>query len=229
MSEIKLVSPAEAHYTVYKLTDPEGKIYIGCTGRNVKRRWKSGWGYYSQQPFWEAVVRFGWESIRKEILCKKLTKAGAEKLEAWFIEYYDTMNPEKGFNCFSGGSRSGAYANAATREKISQAMIRRSLTNPEFSLRNRELMLEYYRNHPEARLRIAAWMSTFLLSPEGRTFVLSSHTPKPVRCVETGKIYPSQCAAEKETGFCGIHKVCEGKRIICGGCHWEYVNPCVGK
>ena len=29
-------SPPEAHYTVYKLTDPEGKIYIGCTGQSVK-------------------------------------------------------------------------------------------------------------------------------------------------------------------------------------------------
>ena len=31
-------APPEAHYTVYKLTDPDGKVYIGCTGRSEERR-----------------------------------------------------------------------------------------------------------------------------------------------------------------------------------------------
>ena len=30
--------PPEAHYTVYKLTDPNGKVYIGCTGKPVEKR-----------------------------------------------------------------------------------------------------------------------------------------------------------------------------------------------
>ena len=33
---------SEAHYTVYKLTDPEGKIYIGVTGQTVEQRWRKG-------------------------------------------------------------------------------------------------------------------------------------------------------------------------------------------
>ena len=45
MSEIVLVSLTEAHYTVYKLTDPEGKVYIGLTGVRLQDRWDSGWGY----------------------------------------------------------------------------------------------------------------------------------------------------------------------------------------
>ena len=45
------VPPAEAHYTVYKLTDPEGKIYIGCTGKTVEERWNRGQGYQKGTPY----------------------------------------------------------------------------------------------------------------------------------------------------------------------------------
>ena len=203
---INPVSPPEAHYTVYKLTSPAGKVYIGCTGTNVKDRWDSGWGYRHSALIKKAIIAFGWVNFRKEILCEKLTKAGAEKLEKWFVEYYDSMNPEKGYNRMTGGARKGAQAGTETQ----------TLT--------REIRLAYYRRHPEARSRIAAQMSEYLRSAEGRKFVLSSTKAKPVRCVETGEVFPSQKAAEDKTGFCNIHKVCAGKKSVCGGYHWEYVN-----
>ena len=133
------------------------------------------------------------------------------------------MDPEKGYNRMTGGDRKGARASDLSKEKISQARLHTCLTNPEFNLWNKNHMLEHYRKHPERRREIAEQMRNYLLSPEGRKFVLSSSKPKPVRCVETGKIYPSQRAAERETGFCSIHKVCAGSRRVSGGCHWEYV------
>ena len=204
--DIKLVSPPEAHYTVYRLTDPAGKIYIGCTGQTVKRRWRSGAGYKSNTPVGRAIRALGWNSIRKDILCEKLTKEGAEKLEKWFVEYYDSMNPEKGYNRIMGGARKGARASAEAKEL------------------NREIMLAYYRRHPEARRRIAMQVSEYLRSPAGRKFAECCSKPKPVRCVETGEVFPSQKAAEDKTGFRNIHKVCAGKKSVCGGYHWEYVN-----
>ena len=203
--DIKLVTPPEAHYTVYKLTDPAGKIYIGCTGQTVKRRWRNGAGYKSNTPVGRAIRALGWNSIRKDILCEKLTKEGAEKLEKWFVEYYDSMNPEKGYNRMTGGARKGAQAGNETQ----------TLT--------REIRLAYYRRHPEARSRIAAQMSEYLRSAEGRKFAECCSKPKPVRCVETGEVYPSQCAAEKATGYYGIHKACSGRQQVCGGYHWENI------
>ena len=204
--DINPVSPPEAHYTVYKLTSPAGKVYIGCTGTNVKDRWDSGWGYRHSTLIKKAIIAFGWVNFRKEILCEKLTKAGAEKLEKWFVEYYDSMNPEKGYNRITGGARKGARVSAEAKEL------------------NREIMLAYYRRHPEARRRIAMQVSEYLRSPAGRKFVECCSKPKPVRCVETGEVFPSQKAAEDKTGFCNIHKVCAGKKSVCGGYHWEYVN-----
>ena len=86
MENIELISPPEAHYTVYKLTSPENKVYIGCTGQRVKKRWCAGLGYDKSTPIRKAIAFYGWENFKKEILCEKLTKEGAEQLEKWFIE-----------------------------------------------------------------------------------------------------------------------------------------------
>ena len=50
---------------------------------------------------------------------------------------------------------------------------------------------------------------------------------KPVRCVETGIIYPSVCEANRQTkiSLSHISLCCNGKRQIAGGFHWEFVNP----
>ena len=35
--------PPEAHWTVYKITGPDGKVYIGQTGQPLKVRWRKGY------------------------------------------------------------------------------------------------------------------------------------------------------------------------------------------
>ena len=45
----------ENHYTVYKLTDPDGKVYIGVTGKTVEERWNKGRGYSRGTPIREAI------------------------------------------------------------------------------------------------------------------------------------------------------------------------------
>ena len=224
MENNKLVSPEEAHYTVYKLTDPEGKVYIGCTGRAVKDRWDSGWGYFRHQPFWEAVTRYGWRAIRKDILCEKLTKEGAEKLEKWFVDYYASTDSSRRYNVFTGGNRRGAHPSAETLVKMREAKYRLCTENEEYNRANQKRAKEYYKAHPERRAEVAGRMRDYLLSPEGRKFVLCSSSPKPVLCVETGVIYPSARAAEREIGLCGVHKACNGSQKICGGYHWRHLQ-----
>ena len=50
---------------------------------------------------------------------------------------------------------------------------------------------------------------------------------KPVRCIETGIIYPSCIEAERQTGIhnANISHCCNGKLKRAGGYHWEFVNP----
>ena len=286
--------PAEAHYTVYRLTDPEGKIYIGCTGKPVEERWKKGGGYSRDTPIRRAIDEFGWENFRHEILCEHLVKAGAEKLEKWFIAFYDSSDPEKGYNRFLGGLGKGAHMSEITRklsseaknrlyrehpevksrirntvkelfekdptyrERIGKGVLAAHENDPTFRVRLREISKRrwqdpgyrercssaraaasenpevagrqsisrkrFYAEHPERRGEISRYMKEYLSRPGNRAFVESDRHAKPVICVETGKIYPSQRAAEKETGFGGIHKACSGLQNTSGGYHWRILQ-----
>ena len=48
---------------------------------------------------------------------------------------------------------------------------------------------------------------------------------KPVKCLETGLIFPSTNEAQRQFGFSHQHisACCNGKRKTCGGFHWQYV------
>ena len=51
-------------------------------------------------------------------------------------------------------------------------------------------------------------------------------TSKPVRCIETGIIYPSCIEASRQTGIhnASISACCNGKQQTAGGYHWEFIN-----
>ena len=109
------------------------------------------------------------------------------------------------------------------RARTREARAAIHINNPELALEQQERARQYYCEHPERKAAISAQMSRYLMTPVGRKFAESDSRPKPVRCVETGEEYPSQSAAEKATGFTGIHKVCGGFQRVSGGYHWEFV------
>lgn len=283
----------ENHYTVYKLTDPEGKVYIGITGKTVEERWNKGRGYSRGTPIREAIRKYGWENFQHEILCEKLTRLGAERLEKAFIAHYDSSDPEKGYNRFLGGLGKGAHMSEVTkrlssdaknrlydehpeikdkisrtvknafdsdpsyRRRISKGVLaayekdpalrkrlsekteelwrdpvyreraavgRRQVCVMNFDLaeRTRASHKSYYDAHPERREEISLQMRSYLSKPENRAFINADSHGRPVICVETGVVYPSQRAAEKVTGYSGIHKVCHGRQATSGGYHWRF-------
>lgn len=52
-----------------------------------------------------------------------------------------------------------------------------------------------------------------------------SYLRTPIRCVETGEVFPSQSAAARSIGLhpYGINNVLQGKQNTCGGYHWERI------
>ena len=154
------VPAAEAHYTVYKLTDPEGKIYIGCTGKTVEERWNRGRGYRNYTPIRKAIVQFGWENFKKEILCEHLVKEGAEKLEKWFIAFYDSSDPAKGYNRFLGGLGKGAHMSKITRQLSRESKNRLYEEHPELKERIRNTVNNLFANDPTYRERVRAGVMT---------------------------------------------------------------------
>ena len=109
------------------------------------------------------------------------------------------------------------------REKVCANMVR-ARENPEFARQESKRRKAYFDAHPEEKEAIRCRMKEYLANPENKSFLNSDHRAKPVICVETGEYYPSQMAAEKATGYTGVHRVCGGTRNVCGGYHWRYAT-----
>lgn len=110
------------NYCVYKHTSPNGKVYIGITGKNPIERWDYGHGYKNNKHFWNAIVKYGWKNIRHEILLDGLTKEQAEQKEIEFIAKYKSNICEYGYNRDNGGTCIGSHS-AETKEKIRTSLI----------------------------------------------------------------------------------------------------------
>ena len=215
--------PPEAHWTVYKITGPDGKVYIGQTGEPLKVRWRKGYHLSTSTgsgAISEAMQKYGKDSFRMEALCENLTQEGAWELEAKFIELYDSMNPEKGYNGKTGGIEKGCKMNKAAKQKIKQKYEQ----SPEYRKAISEGMLRWYRENPEVKKNISEKMKRRCQEGKNNNFIYSDHRPKPVQCVETGVIYSSQREAVRMTGFTNIHAACTGASEYAGGYHWRFVE-----
>ena len=190
----------DAHYTVYKVTGPDGKVYIGQTGDTLKKRWSRGYHLAEKErrgAIGEAIAQFGKDKFTMEALCTNLTQEGAWALEAWFIEYYDSLNPEKGYNRKTGGRETGCRLSKYERER-------------QFSA--------------ERRAAISRRMKERSAEGKNDAFIHSDNKPRPVICVETGVRYSSQSEAERLTGLPKIHNVCHGHQLSTGGYHWRFAE-----
>ena len=107
------------NFTVYKHTSPNRKVYIGITMQNPIRRWNNGLGYSHNEHFHRAIVKYGWDNFRHEILYSGLTKEEAEQMEIELIAEYKSNDPEYGYNIQSGGNHSGKHSDE-TRKKFSE-------------------------------------------------------------------------------------------------------------
>lgn len=64
----------ENNYCIYRHTSPSGKVYIGITSKNPNIRWQNGTGYVKCTLFHKAILKYGWDAIKHEILFCNLSK-----------------------------------------------------------------------------------------------------------------------------------------------------------
>ena len=96
------------HY-IYCHTSPNGKRYIGQTGRNPESRWLNGWGYCKQPYFFKAIQKYGWENFDHKILTVCCHQSTADYLEQHYIKTFETFNRDKGYNLTTGGGGAPSY------------------------------------------------------------------------------------------------------------------------
>lgn len=91
----QILEEPELPYKVYKLTFPNGKYYIEKTKQRPEDRWNNGEGYQGQRVY-QAIVKYGWNNVKKEILASDLNDKEAAKIEHICIKLYNSM--ENGYN-----------------------------------------------------------------------------------------------------------------------------------
>lgn len=94
-------------FIVYKHTSPSGKVYIGITSNSIYRRWRNGYGYKECTFFYRAILKYGWENIKHEILYSNLPLEEACQKEKELIRYYKDLKIS--YNNSNGGETNAGY------------------------------------------------------------------------------------------------------------------------
>ena len=109
----------ERNYKLYVHISPSGKRYYGITCQEkCEYRWNDGKGYRTQQYFYRAINKYGWDNFQHIVLFNNLTKDEACLLEQCYIALYDTTNPKYGYNINLGGEH-GLHSDE-TKRKLSE-------------------------------------------------------------------------------------------------------------
>ena len=107
-------------WTVYKHVFPNGKVYIGITGKPVNVRWANGKGYSPKTYVGKAIAKYGWENVQHEILFDGLSEQEAKRKEIELIEEYQSYSSEYGYNLTKGGD-----GQSLTPEQRRQRILKR--------------------------------------------------------------------------------------------------------
>ena len=104
-------------YKVYKYTNLiNGKIYIGQTIGDLKyRAGYNGYKYRKCPYFYNAIQKYGWDNFTVEILQDNLTREQANEFEIKYIKYFNSQDPNIGYNISDGGN-----TNSVLRKKVYQ-------------------------------------------------------------------------------------------------------------
>lgn len=123
-------------YIVYMHTSPSGKVYVGITQQTAQQRWRGGKGYKTNQAFYNAIQKYGWENIKHEIIVEDVSKEEATKLEQELIEKYHATDKRYGYNICFGGEDGwvGVHHTEEAKQKMSEAAKGRISSRKGFHL-----------------------------------------------------------------------------------------------
>lgn len=84
-------------YKVYKLTSPNGRVYVGCTAMPLDHRWSNGRGYINNEELYADILYYGWRSFKKEIIHEYEDEQLARDKE-----HSEIQNYPDGYNIYRG-------------------------------------------------------------------------------------------------------------------------------
>lgn len=242
---------------IYKATNlVNNKVYIGQTIHSLTHRRKQherSWSYGRDYLFPRAINKYGTNNFEWEVLYTTNDLKDLNEKECYYINLYDSTNPNKGYNIKAGGNNSSLPD--SVKEKISNAQkgelnhmygktgelnhsskkVKNVTTGEIFgSAMECANKLQINHSHVSAVCRgdrgstnnmIFRYIddSGNIIEPNKETQVKA----KRVQNIDTGEIFESASDAEKHCSGKkngNISKVCKGTRKLFAGYRWGYID-----
>ncbi len=213
------------------------KKYIGQS-TNIADRWRRHinalkLGSHENDYLQKSWAKYGQNKFSFSVL-EECGEIQLNDKERYYIEKYDTLNRDHGYNLKSGGQDHNSYSDEI-KSKMSEA-TRKTYSDPNRRRIQSENALKqwsdlaikakilgenngmYGKHHTEEAKR--------KMSEKKKGKINWRRDRTPVLCMELNKIFQDSTAAGKELSLDGgcILKVCKGTRHTCGGYHWKFVN-----
>ena len=191
----------EKEYFIYMHKNKQnGKIYIGQT-KSLKDRWKAS-AYENCTRFYNAIKCYGWDNFQHIVLQEGLTLEEANQKQTYYIQLYNTINQNFGYNLSKGGDN---------KQFLSQETFQK-LSNKSLQLWQQE---QYRQKQHQARLK--SWQNNIERKTKLSNRVSGEKNPRArkIQCIETGEIFLTIKDAQKKYNQgkrSGISFVCQGKR-----------------
>lgn len=216
-------------YTVYMHTTPDGKRYVGMTCQQLSKRWRGGRGYSNTSYFYRAILKYGWDNIKHEVLEEGLTLEEAAQREQYYIELYKTQDRKHGYNICNGGQTgwAGLKHSEESKQKMSIAKrgknygrvgfhlsddVKKKLSDSHKGKYHGQPVKPKVKGEPvingkrqftlEHRQKISEALVGIQRSDEVRKNMSKAQTKtkRKVLCLNNGKVYESMTEAAKELG-----------------------------
>lgn len=177
---------------IYKITHNEsGKVYVGQTTRTSEQRWRGHQddARYNRNPgshFCNALLKYGFTAFSVEVI-EQIPDELLNQREVYWISFYDSTDPLKGFNITEGGNRPPSQKNRKrseeTKRRISESKKGKKLNISKEDLELRAIKISekkkgirFSEEHKQALSK--AWKSRPPRKPEQTEKVKKSSTGK---------------------------------------------------
>ena len=212
------------------------KKYIGQSvdvdGRWSKHQSSLNKGDHDNDYLQKSWNKYGKENFKFYILeyCKK---DELDEKENYYIDLYNTLNRDCGYNLKSGGQATNQLSEEI-RNKISESNKKAYENSDLRKIRSIDALNQWA--DPEIRAKITGENNGMYgkhHSEEAKNKISKYRSGKPVHknttpvlCVELNKIFENAVIAAKEmsTYSGNLLKVCQGKRETCAGYHWQFIT-----
>lgn len=202
-------------WILYRHTSPSGKVYIGITSKTANKRWNNGRGYSNCTYFYNAILKYGWDNIKHEILFTDLDENRAKGLEIELIKHYKSLKIS--YNMTNGGDGYLGYIpSKEVRRKLSElAKNRTHICSEEARNKIRESHLRNLSSYKSQEFRDKISKAVDYKKSKVSQFTLEG---------EYLRSFSSANEAEKFTSVSrgAILRCCKGKVRRAGNFIWKY-------